>query len=223
MLSLLTSNCVFCQEFAGHASSIFHEMLGRELSTRIVHQTAHFLVFPPLGQFVEGGLLLTTRAHVLSMAHLSRPQFDELDCLIETTSELLLRHYGCRPLVFEHAPLASGEKGTCCVDHAHLNVFPVRVDVHERLKRFPHVEIGSMRELESMKCQGRAYLFLQTNDGCRYAYDAGIVPSQYVRRIITAALGMPERWHWREYLGLEELKRTIATLSGEDWQRASNQ
>ena len=44
-------------------------------------------------------------------------------------------------------------------------------------------------------------------------YDAGIVPSQYVRRIVTSELGMPDRWHWREYIGLEELQRTFATLS----------
>ena len=60
----------------------------------------------------------------------------------------------------------------------------------------------------------RPYLFLQTNEGRRFVYDAGIVPSQYVRRIITRELGMPERWHWREYLGLDELKRTFAALSG---------
>ena len=64
----------------------------------------------------------------------------------------------------------------------------------------------------------KAYLFLQTNEGDRFVYDAGVVPSQYVRKIITAELGMPERWHWREYLGLDELKRTVAALAG--WRRS---
>ena len=65
-----------------------------------------------------------------------------------------------------------------------------------------------------MSKRNQAYLFLQTNVGTRFVYDAGIVPSQYIRRIVTAELGMPERWHWRDYLGLEELERTAATLAG---------
>jgi SAM-dependent methyltransferase len=131
-----------------------------------------------------------------------------------------LEHYGRRPLMFEHAPVTAGEKGTCCVDHAHLNVFPVAVDVHEHLRRFPHARIDEMRELAARKEWNRPYLFLQTNDGRRFVYDAGIVPSQYIRKIVTTELAMPERWHWREYLGLEELKRTVAALSG--WSRPSN-
>ena len=206
-------SCVFCQEFDGHASSIFQELSGGEIPSRVIHQTEHFLVFPPLGQFVEGGLLLTTRAHVISMAHLSDDAYEDLERLIRETSDLLLTHYGCRPLFFEHAPVSSGDKGTCCVDHAHLNVFPARVDVHRQLKKFPCSTIGRMHELAQANRRGQAYLFLQDNEGTRFVYDAGIVPSQYVRKIVTAALGMPERWHWREYLGLDELKRTIATLS----------
>jgi inosine/xanthosine triphosphate pyrophosphatase family protein/diadenosine tetraphosphate (Ap4A) HIT family hydrolase len=206
--------CVFCAEFDGASSSIFHELLGREIPSRIIHRTDHFLIFPPLGQFVEGGLLLATREHLLSMAHLPETYYGELERLMEETSDLLLQHYGCRPLFFEHAPVAPGDKGTCCVDHAHLNVFPVRVDVPARLQKLPRSPIRRMRELAALRDRRQAYLFLQSNEGSRLVYETGIVPSQYIRRIIAAHLGMPERWHWREYLGLEELKRTLATLAG---------
>jgi len=215
------SACAFCSEFNGHASSIFHELMGRELPDRILHRTENFLVFPPLGQFVEGGLLLATREHLLSMAHLPAGQYDELEVLMDETAELLLRHYGCRPLFFEHAPVGTGDKGTCCVDHAHFNVFPVAVDVPRHMPKLPCTPIRQMRELAELRDRNQAYLFLQTNDGSRYVYETGIMPSQYIRRIVTAQLGIPERWHWREYLGLEELKRTITTLSG--WRRRDGQ
>jgi len=205
--------CVFCQEFDGSGRSIYHEMLGLDLPSRVVHRTEHFVVFPPLGQFIEGGLLLATRDHRISMAALPDAYYADLDRLMAETCDLLAEHYGCRPLLFEHAPVAPGDKGTCCVDHAHLNVFPALVDVHAHLRTFPHVEIGPMSDLSTPRFRDRPYLFLQTNEGRRFVYDAGIVPSQYVRRIVTRELGMPERWHWREYLGLEELKRTFAVLS----------
>jgi inosine/xanthosine triphosphate pyrophosphatase family protein len=209
-------DCVFCQEFDADGNSVYHDLLGDKLPSRLVHATEHFLVFPPLGEFIEGGLLITTREHRVSMAHLPEAYYEELERLIAETSDLLLARYKCRPLIFEHAPVAPGEKGTCCVDHAHLNVFPVPVDVHSRLiRKFPHFAIGEMRELRAMGERRQAYLFLQTNVGTRFVYDAGVAPSQYIRRIITAELGMSERWHWRDYLGLDELQRTHAALA--DW------
>ena len=215
MLQSLTSHpeCVFCQEFDGPGPSIFHEASGGEIPSRVIHRTERFLVFPPLGEFIEGGLLLATREHVMSMAHLDPLGYEELEALMREVSDRLSSRYGCRPLCFEHAPVCAGDKGTCCVDHAHLNVFPARVDVHEHLKKFPHTKIDGMRELADMKHRGQPYLFLQDNEGNRFVYQAGIVPSQYVRRIVTATLGMPQRWHWRDYLGLDELKRTLAALS----------
>jgi inosine/xanthosine triphosphate pyrophosphatase family protein len=212
-----SAGCVFCQEFAGHASSIYRQLLGRELPSRVVHATPHFLVFPPLGQFIEGGLLLVTREHHLAMAYLPESYYDDLERLMRETSDLLWQRYGCRPLFFEHAPVAPGDKGTCCVDHAHLNVFPVDVDVHRHLEQLPHVRIGRMCELAHARPSNQAYLFLQTQQGARFVYDAPLVPSQYIRKIVTAGIGRPDRWHWREYLGLEELQRTFAALSG--WNR----
>lgn len=221
MLSSLTGNpqspcpaCPFCDEFAGEPGSVFSRLSGGTIPSRILHETGHFLVFPPLGEFVEGGLILASREHLLSMAHLPPSYYEELERLMKETSELLHKRYGCRPLFFEHSPVGAGTKGTCCVDHAHLNVFPVAVDVHPQLERFPHAAVVRMAELGEPPHRDRPYLFLQTNQGQRLVYDAGVVPSQYVRQIVTARLGMFERWHWRDYLGLEELKRTLQSLAG---------
>ncbi len=206
--------CVFCQEFNGSGNSVFDELSEGEIPSRIIHQTPHFTVFPPLGQFIEGGLLLATREHIFSMSELNEQQYDDLERLMAETADLLEKRYGCCPLFFEHAPLTAEEKGTCCVNHAHLNVFPANVDVHEQLRKFPHEQIGQMREMADMPGRHRGYLFLQDNQRRRFVYHVGIVPSQYVRRIVTAQLGMPERWHWRQYLGIDELKRTMQALQG---------
>jgi inosine/xanthosine triphosphate pyrophosphatase family protein/diadenosine tetraphosphate (Ap4A) HIT family hydrolase len=207
--------CVFCVEFADDPSCIFRQIAGREIANRVIHQTPHFLAFPPLGQFVEGGLLLCSKAHFLSCGHLPDPYYEELEYLVAKTTALLHRHYGCYPLIFEHAPRSAADKGTCCVDHAHLNVFPVVVDVHRHLEQLPHTRIRCFGELRGFRQRRQPYLFLQANSGQRFAYEVEVVPSQHIRKIITAELGMADRWHWRDYLGLEELKRTINTLS--DW------
>ena len=206
--------CAFCDEFRGDGDSLLNRLAQGAIPGRILHRTPHFVAFPPLGQFVEGGLLLATRRHLLSMARLPGDYYPELEQLMEETSRLLEKHYGCRPLFFEHAPVDAGNKGTCCVDHAHLNVFPVRVDVHSLLRQFPHATIERMCQLAEEPYREGPYLFLQTNARERYVYRAGVVPSQYIRQIIALHLGVPQRWHWRDYLGLDELNRTLATLVG---------
>ena len=56
---------------------------------------------------------------------------------------------------------------------------------------------------------------MQENDETRRAYDGQYVPTQLVRRIITSQIGLPDRWHWRDYPGCEELLATYRTLKGQ--------
>ena len=167
---------------------------------------------PPLGEFMEGGLLLLTRRHMLSLAHLPPAAFDRLERLLRAISEVLRLRWGVPPLIFEHGPAPEWSKGVCCVDHAHLNIFPAAVPVHPHLAERMRLGICSLSELTRLRHAEFGYLFVQENDGARRAYDAHNVPTQLVRRIITQQLGMPDRWHWRDYPGQDELLATYHAL-----------
>jgi hypothetical protein len=101
------------------------------------------------------------------------------------------------------------------VDHAHLNIFPAAVQVHPHLARRMHLSLGSLSELAKLRRAEFGYLFVQENNGVRRAYDGRGVPTQLVRRLITAELGRPERWHWRDYPGRDELLATYHALKGQ--------
>jgi hypothetical protein len=58
-------------------------------------------------------------------------------------------------------------------------------------------------------------LFIQENDGSRRVYDGQLVPTQLVRRIITSAIGLPGRWHWRDFPGGDQLLATFNALKGQ--------
>jgi len=77
-----------------------------------------------------------------------------------------------------------------------------------------NLRLESLSQLERLRSAEFGYLFVQENDGERRAYDGESVPTQLVRRIIAQHLGMPERWHWRDYPGLEELVATYNALKG---------
>jgi XTP/dITP diphosphohydrolase len=209
------SDCPFCAEFEADGLSIFARMMGDRLANRVVYEDEHFVVMPPLGQFIEGGLLLLTRRHILSLACLPPALFEHLERLLKAVSRALIQQWGAPPLVFEHGPAPQRGKGVCCVDHAHFNIFPAKVQVHPHLAKRMHVPVGSLSELARLRRAEFGYLFVQENDGARHAYDGENVPTQLVRRIICSQLGLPDRWHWRDYPGLDELAATWKALKGQ--------
>jgi inosine/xanthosine triphosphate pyrophosphatase family protein/diadenosine tetraphosphate (Ap4A) HIT family hydrolase len=208
-------DCPFCAEFENDSLGIYASTMGNHLPSRILYEDEHFIVMPPLGEFLEGGLLLLTREHILSLAHLPPAQFARLERLLEAIQRVLVKHWGVAPLIFEHGPAPDSGKGVCCVDHAHLNIFPAPVRVHPHLAERMHFSLGSISELAKLRRAEFGYLFVQENDGTRRAYDGRNVPTQLVRRIITNELGLPERWHWRDYIGQAELLATYKTLQGQ--------
>lgn len=205
-------NCPFCAEFEDDGLSLFSSMMGDRLPCRVVYEDEHFVVMPPLGEFMEGGLLLLSREHILSFAHLPPAQFDHLERLLQAIQQALVKRWGRATLVFEHGPAPDWSKGVCCVDHAHLNIFPAPVHVHPHLAGRMNLSLASLSELANLRRADFGYLFVQENDGARRAYDGRDVPTQLVRRIITAQLGLAERWHWRDYVGRDELLATCNAL-----------
>ena len=208
------SQCPFCGELQGNDQTIFSDMVGARLASRILYEDENFVVMPPLGQFIEGGLLLLARSHILCFAHLPTALFGGLEQLLGVIAKALQQRWGVAPLIFEHGPAPERTKGLCCVDHAHLNIFPARVHMHQHLSSRMNFSIGSLRELSRLKRAEFGYLFVQENDGSRRVYDAECVPTQLVRRIISTQIGHPERWHWRDYPGVDELVRTYHALKG---------
>ena len=206
--------CPFCLELDGENNTIFNEFLHDRLASRVIYQDEFFVVMPPLGQFMEGGLLLLTRAHIPSFAYLPTKWLPRLEQLLRAIQHLSIAHWGVSPLIFEHGSAVDQTKGRCCVDHAHLNIFPAKVHVHPHLASRMHLKLASLSELKRLGRAEFGYLFVQENDNARYAYDAQYVPSQLVRRIITSQIGLPERWHWRDYPGCDELVSTYHTLKG---------
>jgi inosine/xanthosine triphosphate pyrophosphatase family protein/diadenosine tetraphosphate (Ap4A) HIT family hydrolase len=208
-------DCPFCAEFEDDNLSTFAGIMGERLPRRIVYEDEHFVVMPPLGEFMEGGLLLLTREHILSFAHLPPARFDHLERLLQAIQRALVKCWGAVPLVFEHGPAPDSSKGVCCVDHAHLNIFPATVRVQPHLAGRMHFSLGALAGLAKLRRAEFGYLFVQENDGSRHAYDGREVPTQLVRRIIATQLGIPERWHWRDYLGQDELVATYNALKGQ--------
>jgi len=201
-------NCEFCSEFERG----YFGVCGIE--NRVLYESDNFVVFPSLGQIVEGYLLITSKAHYVSMGVIPEQLHAELESVEDKVRTVLRRVYA-NPLFFEHGPDSERRCAGNCIDHAHFHCVPVDIELIEELsKDFPYEQIFSFRELRNHNSH-IPYFFVEKN-GQRYIFDIDHdIPSQYIRKIIADKIGKPERRDWAVYPGFNEMKRTIKKLKPE--------
>ena len=91
-------------------------------------ESDNFVVFPSLGQIVEGYLLIAPKKHYIGVSGIPKELYPELEEVCKKVRNKLSEVY-CVPLFFEHGPHKES-KGGCCIDHAHIHAVPVKTDSH---------------------------------------------------------------------------------------------
>ncbi|MBI4676194.1 MAG: HIT domain-containing protein [Elusimicrobia bacterium] len=193
--------------------NLFAAMFQGHPRERIVRETDNFVVLPTIGQIVEGYLLVLPKAHCLSLGHIPKENYRELEMLKDETVAVLSRVY-CRPILFEHGAVSATRKGGACVTHAHLHVVPADVDLLPRIDhRMPRRSLGGLSELKVQVERGIPYLFYETRGGDRFVFDACRLPSQYLRRLLAIEVGAEYKWDWKAHSGLQELTSVLQRLA----------
>ncbi len=180
-------------------------------------ETQNFAVLPSLGALVEGWLLMVPKVHCISMGALSAHHRKEADELQARLTRLLRQQYNKRVIAFEHGPSGVKHGTGCGVDHAHLHLVPLEVDMVSLVAPFIdsnlHWYSGDWQERAHAYEAGLDYLFVKDEiSGGRLilAKDFG---SQVFRKAIAAYLDIPAKFSWREHPMLGNVDRTIALLS----------
>lgn len=202
-------SCELCDEFGTRVSRFVTPP-----RSRFLFESADFLVFPALGSFVEGYLLVCPRAHVPSCASLDPAMLGKLERLLGAVGLIIEKHYGGY-VVFEHGMATCDKRAGGCIDHAHLHVIPGNFDLLGALSEQCEPEpLVSMTALAAWR--GRPYLLTRRDAGPVVVCEApGHLPSQFLRRHAAAALDVPDLWDWGAYLGLKEIDRTLNKLAGD--------
>jgi hypothetical protein len=132
----------------------------------------------------------------------------ELGVILARTKAILKDHYQT-PILFEHGLASGNQRAGACVDHAHMHLVAVNVDITSLVvQTFPCKELAHWTELRAW--QGKPYLLVQNTDERPMVADVpNNLPSQFLRREIAAALKVPDRWDWGAYLGLNEIYSTV--------------
>jgi diadenosine tetraphosphate (Ap4A) HIT family hydrolase len=185
-------DCLFCsiQEISNSSNP----------EDEILDESENFYAKAALGHFVFGYTLIISKDHFPSFAYLPEHLFPELETFRDNVLDKL--HNLCQDPVttMEHGAISRCQRGGACIDHAHLHLMPLAVDLYPILSgKFSFVELGSISELRHFKDARTTYLYHQREglrgNSVKLSQD---VPSQLLRRIACHALGQPELWDWRD-------------------------
>lgn len=208
------TNCDLCDELSGRAGSKFDRIYGHDPKSRILFRSEQFVVIPSLGQVLEGYLLIIPTTHLAALGDMSDGPLNEFTELCSSVRGMFEAEYGSC-IFFEHGTRCEGVGG-CGVYHAHLHAvpFPEALEPLEFLvSEFPHSEFADLREVREESKGLTSYLFYQNSRGRSYLFRTGVLPSQYMRKLLAERLGSKD-WDWRTAGREERLLATLTRLSG---------
>lgn len=212
----LNNNCCICDEIkTGLLSTTLYKYY--PIQNRFCFESKDFIVVPSVSPLNAGHILIFTKEHNSSMMSLSNPTKIQLFELVDQMYNNVQKHFGS-PIIFEHGANDPADQG-CGVNHAHIHILPleasIRCEVMEEIKgSYLPDNWGNIQELLSGDNISSSYLLYGEDTDNMFFYNSGIIPSQSIRRIISAKLGKSQ-WNWKEYYGWRDFKDTYKTFHAE--------
>lgn len=176
---------------------------------RTVWENDLFRIFPTIGCFVEGYILLVPKKHIPCFGALDAEHLRELlHSLLPEICRRMQSIYG--PVcVFEHGVMNEYCRGGGCVDHAHLHIVPCSLNLSSVVARFPGFRpLLGPEPLKQYHKMSIPYLLSSDGSTGLFVCDATRVPSQLFRRIVAHQCGRGDYWNWRTNPFYDEMVTT---------------
>lgn len=207
----MDTECQFCTVF--RATALNESM---QYCDKTLFQSDNFAVLPSLGALIEGWLLIVPKNHALCLGALSQELHSELNILRSRVSLALEECYGA-VTVFEHGPAQSCHPVGCGVDHAHLHILPIQINLIEGVKEIfseplKWEKVGSVQETASLYEAGLPYLYVEQTPGRGFVTTHPNLQSQMFRKVIARHIGKPDQYNWRQFPEEANILSTIERL-----------
>jgi ATP adenylyltransferase len=161
---------------------------------------------PTIGAIVPNWILVVPRQCALSLAAL--PVVDR-KAVVDLAEQVALRLGSSDNTVFfEHGPRSGGSAVGCGVDQAHLHVLSTNVDfVKSALSDSAVVwSVASADDPWGMS-ESDEYYFLRSRLGT-FVGRPNVASSQFFRKHIALAAGVPEQWDYNHWPNYANVRRT---------------
>lgn len=182
------------------------------IEEEVLLESDHAYSIPSLGAMVEGWMLVVPRRHAFSLAELDDADWHEFQTIASMTREKVEQAYGAS-ITFEHGAAGASRSAGCGVNHAHLHVVPLAVDLRALIDASAdtvgHYEWHVSSPRPTLQPEND-YIHLGDRSGFWITHSRS-VPSQVVRRAIARELHL-DVWDWKSALREDLAHKTVSHL-----------
>lgn len=208
--------CSFCSEINNLKENNFFEMYVKKefkknnLTNRIIAESKYFLLMPMVGPLIDNYILIVSKEHYLSFAHMPKEALQEA-ILIKKEIRSFFKSIGEESVFFEHGPISENERGACCSDHAHLHCLGISIDVKQdfKVKGFILKRLNNFLEISIQLEKKLPYLYYENQVGESYISDAPLVESQFIRKLFASKLKNTNQMNWYEDYNIQAMINII--------------
>lgn len=192
----MNNKCVFCLEQHNLNTSI--KALG--LKSSVIFETENWYVVPSIGGFVVGYLLIVNKKHMPSIAKCDSESYKDLEKIIKIIRDINCKYLQKKTILFEHGGMNFSQAGAKSVEHVHLHVVPVDINLLD----FISTEVCHLDSLDKLKqvalMHNTPYLFFENVNGEKYytTYNDTQYSSQFFRKAIAQSIGVANDWNWKQ-------------------------
>ena len=206
--------CEFCIELRTNCLPAKYQNYS-SIRHRCFMETEHLSVWPTVSPLRFGHILILSKSHVPSFAHVQPSARAELFDVVNNL-DAILRHDDSNYAFFEHG-LASCNQTGCGVNHAHIHMIWLTQHEQELVKKL-------FDDILSISCTMTPLDFRRKdlNWGeyallCLHRHDLFVslhntdIPSQTLRKIVARAIGSTSL-DWREMINAEIFERMVTNV-----------
>lgn len=193
-------SCRLCNEIGDFSNSQFRQIYPNIVTGNSYLKQSNVEVKIPIGPLCDGHLLISSTKHAWSFGHLGPSVLTELNLVMDRIIKFLKAEYSTDRIVFfEHGPFSDTQKGGCCLDHAHINILPVKSSINllESTSKYFDFFQCSFSELSKFPDEEVPYLFFSCPIEGSYAAKASLGTTQFFRKVL-AELTDDGEWDWRK-------------------------
>ncbi len=191
--------------------------------SRVFAYNERLCMFPTVGCFKLGYILLVTTKHYISLYKCPAERIIDVSEAVKMMRGEFARRLKCDMVLFEHGTIDDKSLSSASVSHFHMHLLPFEGKLWDKINKkygFDYIVLDSLCDIKrAVEENGiKAYILFGDTDGKLYLIDCTHhpYPSQFMRKVMYEEYfpNAPEEWDWKSFPFYDNMKETIRLFDG---------
>lgn len=216
------NDCQLCNEFIDNVTSPNIKDFFED--SRIFACNESLCVFPTVGCFVKGYILLATIKHYISLYNCPDDVVAEIGQTIKIIRSNIEEKFNSGMVFFEHGTVENYNLSPASVCHFHMHFMPVNESIWNDINNkyhFKYYRISDLSNVKELVNKNKiiAYLLFGDYDHQMYLIDCSeeTFPSQFFRKVMYEYYygdAPQNEWDWKQFPCYDLMAETMNMLCG---------